>query len=698
MKWSTCLLAALMTVTMARADQAFFVAPSGNDAWSGTQPDANADANDGPWRTIEHARDALRLLRAAGTINERVVINLRAGEYRPANDKPIELTAADSGRPGAPVVWRSMPGERATITGGRRVTNWQIKEGVWTAHLPDLVDAESGAFGALWINGQRRTVARSPNGGAFFKAHGRADPKARHSDITHSRTAANRGFRFDADNIANGADSSDAIVTVFHAWEVSYHRIASVDETNRTVEFVNDAYWPFGQWNKDDQRYYVENTRAALDQPGEWYLDRKSKTLHYLPMPGETPEKVEAIVPVARQLLVVQGDPAKGAFAEHIRFEDITFAYTDWPIGAKGHSDAQAAYSVRGVVEWKFARLCEMIGCTVEHTGGYGAWLDAGSQQNRIAGNHFHDLGAGGIRVGGSSDPVGQMKQTDVVASRNVIDNNWIHDGGKICHAGVGVWIGHANYTTVSHNEISDFFYTGISNGWVWGYGENPAHHNIIEYNHIHHLGKKLLSDMGGVYNLGVQPGTVIRNNHIHDIQSFDYGGWGLYTDEGSAEMLIENNVVYNTTSAGFHQHYGRNNWIRNNIFAFSDGEQVAVTRIEPHRSFVFERNIVLARNGKMISHQWRKVNSWCDYNLYWNVTGEKQNFGDVSFAEWTGIGQDAHSTVADPKFKDVAKYDFTLAADSPARAMGFEPIDLSRVGLYGDPAWVAGPERVRRD
>ena len=65
---------------------------------------------------------------------------------------------------------------------------------------------------------------------------------------------------------------------------------------------------------------------------------------------------------------------------------------------------------------------------------------------------------------------------------------------------------------------------------------------------------------------LGVQPGTVLRGNLIHDIEKSNYGGWAIYPDEGSAHLLIENNVCYRTNGEIFHQHYGRENVIRNNI------------------------------------------------------------------------------------------------------------------------------------
>ena len=233
----------------------------------------------------------------------------------------------------------------------------------------------------------------------------------------------------------------------------------------------------------------------------------------------------------------------------------------------------------------------------------------------------------------------------------------------------------------IVHNHIHDLFYTAISVGWTWGYGANQSRANIIEYNHLHDIGKEMLSDMGAIYTLGVQPGTRIRNNLIHDVASFTYGGWGIYPDEGSSEMLIEDNIVYHCKSAGFHQHYGRENIVRNNIWAFNRENQLMRTRAEDHLSFTFEHNIVYFDQGRLLGGNWTGDQFAIDHNLYFDTRGGDMRFAGQSFAEWQTNGHDAGSRMADPLFVNAGNFDFRLLPNSPALQMGFHQIDMRTAG-----------------
>ncbi len=207
------------------------------------------------------------------------------------------------------------------------------------------------------------------------------------------------------------------------------------------------------------------------------------------------------------------------------------------------------------------------------------------------------------------------------------------------------------------------------------------ARDNVIEFNHVHDLGQGWLSDLGGIYTLGVQPGTVVRGNVFHDIAGHRYGGWGIYFDEGSTNITAENNLVYRTTHGGFHQHYGKDNVVRNNVFALGRDAQIQRTRPEPHRSFTFERNIVYWTEGKLLAGNWTTRNVIFDHNVYWRAGGGEVRFNGDTWQQWRDRGLDTHSLVADPLFVNAAKNDFRLQEKSPALKAGFVPLVLSAVG-----------------
>jgi len=669
----------------------FYVAPGGNDSWSGRLAASKADRSDGPLATLEGARNAVRRLKDQGPLQKPVLVLVRGGAYRVT--RPVLFEARDSGTQAAPITYAAWPKEKPILSGGVPITGWKKGEGpLWSTVVPEVRDGRA-YFRQLLVAGRRCVPARLPNEETFRAAGPGVTMKDR--SAARKNPATKVSLHYQDEDLKNWANLDEAVVVVYHSWTTSRHRIKSLDTKDRLVEFTAPSGWPMGTWEKN-QRYYVENVREGLDAPGEFYLDPNSGALTYYPRPGEDMTKAQAVMPATEELLRLEGDPAAGKIVAHLRFEGLTFEHTSWTMPKAETVDGQANAALKtAAVHFLGTRDCVVQRCEIAHTGGYGLWFERGAKDNRAVECHLHDLGAGGIRIG----EMGLPAQPELQTERNEVFNCFVHDGGKVYHAGIGVWIGRSSFNKVRHNDICDFLYTGVSVGWSWGYAPSTAHHNLIEYNHIHHLGWGQLSDLGGIYSLGISPGTREAYNLIHDVLAYSYGGWGLYTDEGSTDMVLENNVVYRVKDGCFHQHYGRENTLRNNILADSATKgQVIRSRQEEHRSFTFEHNIVYSTQADLLGGNWSKGGFFLDYNLYWNAAGKPVTFpGGLSLEKWQAKGQDVHSLIADPKFVDPAHYDFRLQPDSPATKIGFKPFDIRTAGLTGPADWVALPKQVKR-
>ena len=669
-----------------------YVAPDGSDDWSGHLPRVNADRADGPLASLAGARDAIRAGRGAGRLGADVTVSIRAGTYRLT--EPFVLAPQDSG-----VTYAAYPGEAPVFSGGRTIGGWEPgTSGRWTARVPGVAEGE-WFFRQLFVNGRRRTRARTPNTGQFHtilrKAPPRVDP-ASGRETLQDREA----FVFSPGDIRSWSSITEVNVVVYHSWETSRLRIAEVDVGQSLVRFTGPACWPFERWGHG-QRYYVENHQEFLDAPGEWFLDRSTGVVSYLPMPGEDMATAEVVAPYLKRLVELRGAPNIGLYVEGVILRGLTFRHEDWELEPDGHSDGQAAVTVPAAVMADGASGCVIDSCEIAQVGHYGVWFRRGCRSNRVIRSRIHDLGVGGVRIGEAAEP----RADAIASSRNVVDNNHIYDGGHVYAAGVGVWVAQSHRNTVSHNEIHDFNYSGMSIGWNWNDAQNRCHDNVIEYNHVHHVMSNQLNDGGAIYTLGASPGSVIRHNLFHDVWPFSAIGWGIYLDATTSGYLVENNIVYNTLSGGLMKHNGgHENVIRNNVFAFSALQMLwPCWSVRPN---TFERNIVYLTQGDlfipMAERRLRErlasaesLGTW-NHNVYWRTGDEPLRFFEHDFAEWQSMGLDTDSVIADPQFADAGSYDFRLRPASPALKLGFRPIDTSGVGLYGDPEWIAEARAVR--
>ena len=677
----SAVLALLAAGPVSAAEVVIHVAPTGDDTGDGSLAK--------PLGSLIGARDAVRRLRAVGKAGPvRVVV--ADGIYR--FTEPLVLMPEDGGTAKAPVRYEAAPGAKPVFSGGRTITGFKpVGEGVWAAEVPEVA-AGKWYFEQLFVDGKRAVRAREPNHFWYYlqkveeevlsaerSADGRRAREARQTVKLHpDDTAILRALKPD--------ELKDVNLVVYHNWDNTRRFIDSFDAATSTLVTTGGGMKPWNPW-KRNSHYIIENCKAACDAPGEWFLGRDG-VLIYRPLPGQDMAKAEVVAPVSERFILIEGSAAKPV--AHITFSGLAFRHGQWLTPERGFEPHQAAAPIEAAVQADGASHVTFERCEFGHLGIYAIWFRKGCSDNTVRQCYIHDFGAGGVRIGEANAVMDEKEPTQ----RNTIDNNIIRNGGSIFPCAVGVWIGSSSDNTITHNDISDLFYSGISVGWRWGYNASTCKRNTIRFNHVHHLGKGLLSDMGGIYTLGPSEGTVVANNVFHDVSSYSYGGWGMYTDQGSTGITFEDNLVYNTKDGGFHQHWGRENTVRNNILAFSDEGQLAVSKPDPggHIAVTFDRNIVYFDQGTLLGYKGWNTGAKVDLmnNIYWRAGGQNFDFAGKSWDEWRAMGRDDGSVIADPKFVDPAKRDFRFASDEVIKQTGFQPFDYSQAGVYGDADWIA--------
>jgi hypothetical protein len=612
--------------------------------------------------TLLAARDAVRAWRAAGRADAAASIRLSRGQYWLT--EPLVLAAQDGN-----VTWEARDPKNTVISGGRRLGNFAPdKAGIW--------HAKTGLhFEQLYINGRRATRARSPAQG-FFEIQSVTEDKLPDGKARLTIKVADAAV---ATLPMDAAPLHEAQILVFHKWDTSRYAVSSW-QAGGAITVRGERMASSNPWNAQS-RFILENSRLMLTEPGSWFLD-ETGDLSYLARPGEAAGKTEFVAPVIERFVEIDG-------AADIHFAGLRFHHAGYKTPAEGCPPVQAAARIEAAIQIDGAQRVTFVNVEIAHTGNYGIWFRQGCRDCRMEHCLLEDLGAGGIRIGEMEIRDDPGRQTGAI----VVDNNIIRACGRVHPSAVGIWIGQSANNRVTHNDISDTYYTGISAGWTWGYGRSLATNNFIGFNRIHKIGQGVLSDMGAIYTLGVSPGSASVGNVIFDVRAHDYGGWGIYPDEGSTGWRIESNLVWNCTcvsprsGGGFHQHYGATNYIANNIFAFSSGPPMQATRVEDHLSFLLERNLIVSSNAPFFTGPWEKIQFQSRSNCFAYFGAPMALFPNGDLGTWQKAGHETGSILTTLRFRGDWP-DVTLPGQSPANAVGFERLDSKEAGVYGDRGW----------
>jgi hypothetical protein len=669
-----------------RAATDLYVSPAGKDRWSGRLASPSTDADDGPLATLSGARDAIRSLkRSVGLPEGGVTVWIAPGSYE--LQQGLELAAEDSGAAGSPIIYRAAAGTEVRITGGRAVTGWgevddpAVRNRLAPAARDRIVQADLKAQGVtdygtlrsrgfarptvpaaleLFFNDQPMTLARWPNDG-FEQIAGTPDSARDEHGGTLGKLPA--GFNYEGDRPERWAQTDDIWIHGYWAydWANSYEHIARLDQEKHLI--VTSP--PHGNYGfRKGQRFYFLNILEELDQPGEWYVDRRMGIPYF--WPPESLEHGAVTVSLAEEPLIRLDN------ASHIEMRGLTLecGRADGVAISGGSDNLIADGTIRDLgnsgVTVSGGTNHGVVNCTIYQTGDSGISLAGGDRKTLTPAGHY-------------------------------ARNNHLHHIARWsrCYApaismtGVGL--------VASHNLIHDHPHCAIL---FWG------NEHTIEYNEIHHVCLET-GDVGAIYTGRDYTfrGNVIRHNFIHHTGGVGMGSMGIYMDDCVSGTQIYGNILWKVHRAVF-LGGGRDFKVENNIFADCD-PAVELDGRGLSQSAVWHNMVYKTMKKRLEDMNWREP----PYRTRYPALADLEPYyakddgvppGNVLVAhnicfnsELLKITWGAKADMAaskdnlvktDPLFVDAAHGDFRLKPDSPAYKLGFEPIPFERIGRQSPP------------
>jgi hypothetical protein len=584
----------LFLATGCNQEPGFYVSPAGSDSNPGTR--------EKPFATIEKAKEAVRSAGQSGQLAD-ITVYLDGGVYQV--EESIAFKPEDSGKDSFQVIYKAMEGEKPILSGGLQITDWeQNEQDFWVAKVPPVND-RPWIFRELFIDGNRARRARHPDQGYL------------HVDKVGEDNRTN--FFFKPGDFPLPENSGEVELVLLHDWSITRIHLREIDRAKNKITAIDSIgaklldFFTIGNWEAHP-RYFLENSPAFLDQPFEWYLDSETLLLYLMLPEGVDPKELEIIAPQAEHLLCLNGTEKNQL--RNITFDGITFSHCAYSLPVKGYAGVQACHfdpreggtawkTVPAAIEASWTENCSFNNCTLIHLGGSGLRFGTGSRDCTVSNCVLSDISGNGIMIGEGSDRQvnGSPWWKSVpqqVATGNRVENCVISETGQQFFGAVGIWSGITAQTQIIDNQISNLPYTGISVGWHWSPEPTPCRAVRIEGNHIHHI-MKTLSDGGGIYVLGLQPGGKITRNHIHDvdINAGRAESNGMFLDEGTTDMTVANNLIHDIAKSPLRFHRATTNLVQDNVLVCGEGiPPVRYNRTE-EKDIVMKGNLILSSSNE---------------------------------------------------------------------------------------------------
>ena len=720
----------------------FYLSPKGSDSWSGRLEAPNEKGSDGPFRTLERARDAVRELKKTKAGDIQVL--LREGEY-PLRETVV-FSLEDSGTEKGTITYASYPDEKPVFTSGEEIQNWKRVEG----ELPGLPDKAEGKVWEADVSGHFFTLydeegllPRARSAGFIpiaqekkKKGKGKSAQEAKESREEKKKRESKESrdgkthLHCPSGILRNWKNLEDVEVVIRpnHAWILNILPLASVDVEKGVATTSLEASYAMSPLHflKTTESCWIENVLEELDEAGEWVLNTQTGKV-YCWRRSESPVVVPRLIEFIRVEGEVDFEGPEDVPVTNLSFRGLTFTHGERYSMAKDDAGLQHDWDFldkgNALVRFRGTEECVIEDCHFHNSSSAAIRVDLHGQRNKIQGNHIEQMGGAGIVL------CGYGPGTKDVNLKNLVYNNDIHHVGLVYWHSAGILISQSGENRVANNLVHHTPYTGMiltgcitrffkSGGRELGrtlrrheIGKLPkepeiedvrpflhSHDNLLEYNEIHHA-METMGDGNAFYIRGAGGGNVFRRNYVHHLVAPMIMQCGIRTDGGQRDTLFAENVIYKCTSQGIMMKL--NTRVENNfvvdVIAPPRGYYLAL-REGPLTGGTIKKNILYSSGTECVflderglgaransedrrgrSHA-RSQDAETDLNIYYCAA--EPALGEATLQKQQQKGVDSESRAVDPLFVDPEKGDFRFQKDSPALEMGILPIDLSKVGL----------------